>query len=267
MAPQDLVSPEVRHAFASLAAHPLSSAIVTDFDGTLSPIVADPAAARPLDGVSRVLERLAARFKVVAVVSGRPVSFLEERLELARGSELLLVGLYGLEWRDGNGVITRDSEAEQWRATVDDAVGRLRSEAPPGVVVEEKGLAVTVHWRQTPEAEEWATSATAAESRRSGLRSHPGRMSVELRPALEIDKGSVTRRLVEGCSAACYLGDDVGDLPAFAALADLSAAAGIATVTAAVTDEESAPEVVAAADVTLAGPGEALALLEWLTAA
>jgi trehalose 6-phosphate phosphatase len=273
VASQQLVSREARLAFAPLAADPLNSAIVTDFDGTLSPIVVDPAEARPLEGVPRVLAELATRCKVVAVISGRPVSFLQERLDppgtqRTPGSpddrEVLLVGLYGLEWRDEHGVITRDAEAESWRSAVDDAVGRLRAASPPGVAVEEKGLAVTIHWRQAPEAQEWATDAAAAESARSGLRSHPGRMSVELRPALNIDKGSVIRRLVEGCSAACYLGDDVGDLPAFAALADLSATEGMATVTAAVIDDESADEVVEAADVTLAGPREALALLEWL---
>lgn len=268
MASQEPLPAETRAAFAPLVAQPLSSAIVTDFDGTLSPIVSDPAAARPLDGVPRLLAQLATRYKVVAVISGRPVSFLAERLDQPGSArEVLLVGLYGLEWRDENGAITHDREAGQWRSTVDDAVGRLRSQAPPGVVVEEKGLAVTVHWRQAPEAEAWATGAVAAESARSGLRAHPGRMSIELRPALDIDKGSVTRRLVEGCAAACYLGDDVGDLPAFAALAELATTEGMATVTAAVVDEESDRAVTAAADVRLAGPGEALALLEWLATA
>jgi trehalose 6-phosphate phosphatase len=275
VASQELVSRKTRLAFAPLAAHPLGSAIVTDFDGTLSPIVVDPAEARPLDGVPQVLAELATRCKVVAVISGRPVSFLQERLDppgtpatatpgTPADREVLLVGLYGLEWRDEHGVITRDPASESWRSAVDDAVGRLRAASPPGVMVEEKGLAVTIHWRQAPEAEGWATDAAAAESDRSGLRSHPGRMSVELRPALDIDKGSVIRRLVGGCSAACYLGDDVGDLPAFAALADLSATEGMETVTAAVIDDESADEVVEAADVTLAGPRDALALLEWL---
>ncbi len=131
-------------------------------------------------------------------------------------------------------------------------------------MVEGKGLAVTVHWRQAPEAQEWAAGAVASESERSGLRAHPGRMSIELRPALAVDKGSVTRSLVEGYSAACYLGDDLGDLPAFAALADLTARAGMPTVSVAVVDAESDPEVIEAADLIVSGPDEALALLEWL---
>ena len=268
----------MRRALAPLLAQPASSAIVSDYDGTLSPIVADPAEARALEGVADVLALLARRFAVVAVVSGRPVSFLAERLAPSTGGlagrgtagsddparRLRLVGLYGLEWADGEGGVTRHPEAERWRTAVDGALDRLRSAAPPGVVVEGKGLAVTVHWRGAPDAAAWATGAAAAESERSGLQAHPGRMSIELRPALDVDKGSVTRGLVEGCSAACYLGDDLGDLPAFATLADLATRTGMATVSMAVVDAESAPEVAAAADLTLAGPSQALGLLEWL---
>src|SRR5258706_6970204 len=72
--------------------------ILTDFDGTLSPIVELPEAARPLDGVSELLGQLAQRYAVVAVLSGRPVAFLQEWLP----PSVVLSGLYGLEVvRDG----------------------------------------------------------------------------------------------------------------------------------------------------------------------
>ncbi len=67
-----------------------------------------------------------------------------------------------------------------------------------------------------------------------------------------------------GCSAACYLGDDLGDLPAFAALEHLASVEGLTTVSVAVVDSESAPEVAEAADVVLGGPLEALNTLRWL---
>ena len=256
-------SPVVRRALAPLLADPSRSAVVSDFDGTLSPIVADPADARPLAGAADLLARLGRRFGLVAVVSGRPVSFLVEQLGEA-SDRLRFVGLYGLEWTDPSGVIVRQPEAERWRPAVDEALARLRSVAPAGVVVEGKGLAVTVHWRRAPQAEGWVTEAVASESERTGLRAHPGRMSIELRPDLDVDKGTVIRRLVEGYAAACYLGDDLGDLPAFAALAQLSTAEGMATVSVAVVDDESAPEMAEAADLTVPGPGEALGLLGWL---
>jgi trehalose 6-phosphate phosphatase len=263
-----------------LLVDPAHTAIVSDFDGTLSPIVDDPADARAVPGTAAVLARLADRFRVVAVVSGRPVSFLVKQLGVtarstATGSPgphrsdpgVQFVGLYGLERSGPDGTIKPERAAERWRTAVEAATLRLASAAPTGVVVEPKGLAVTVHWRQAPDAGEWAQAAATAEAARTGLRAHLGRMSVELRPNVDIDKGTVTRQLTEGCSAACYLGDDLGDLPAFAALADLSRHRGMPTVSMAVVDAESAPEVLEAADLSVNGPAEALQVLAWLAEA
>jgi trehalose 6-phosphate phosphatase len=259
----------VRNALAPLLIHPTSTAILTDFDGTLSPIVSDPYEARPLTGAAEVMATLAARFGDVAVISGRPVSFLEEHLitpEVASGDHRLrLVGLYGLEQSWGDGRIEVEPEALGWHQVVNSAVARLERDAPAGVLVEPKGLAVTVHWRRAPQAEVWATTAVAAEVERSGLRAHPGRMSVELRPPIDVDKGTVVRRLVGSSSAACYFGDDLGDLPAFDALRSLAARGGIDTVAVAVVDEESEPRVAAAADVVVSGPAAALEVLAWLS--
>ncbi len=127
-------------------------------------------------------------------------------------------------------------------------------------------MAVTVHWRRAPEAEGWVTQAVAAEVERSGLRAHPGRLSVELRPPLDVDKGSVVRDLVGPLSAACYFGDDLGDLPAFEALAVLRTQ-GLHTVSVAVVDVESDPTVAATADLTVSGQREAVDALAWLATA
>ena len=267
-------SPAVRRVLAPLLVDPAATAVVSDFDGTLSPIVDHPDSARPLPGAGELLARLARRFGMVAVVSGRPASFLLEHLAVdgdrtGAGTDVptpRFVGLYGLEVATGDGRITSDPSAAQWRSVIDDVVARLRSSAPAGALDESKGLAVTVHWRTAPDAESWATAAVAAEAERSGLRPHPGRMSLELRPPLDVDKGSVTTALLRGCTAACYFGDDLGDLPAFAALA-AAAHDGVATVAVAVADDESPPEVLEAADVVLHGPGEAFAALEWLAGA
>jgi trehalose 6-phosphate phosphatase len=97
----------------------------------------------------------------------------------------------------------------------------------------------------------------------SGLVAHPGRFSIELRPPLAIDKGTVVRRLSEGCSATCFLGDDLGDLPAFAELGRLRSA-GLVTVGVAAVDPESAAEVADAADLVVSGPAGALMVLEML---
>jgi trehalose 6-phosphate phosphatase len=260
---------------APLLEHPATTAIMTDFDGTLSALVDDPTGARPLDGAAEVMAQLARQFGVVAVVSGRPVSFLMEHLADSGsvtspgaaagggpGGALQFVGLYGLEWWRGDGILT-NADAAGWRSTVEEVATRLQTLAPAGATVEPKGLAVTLHWRTAPEAEPWAVAAGEQEAERTGLEIHPGRMSLELRPPVAVDKGTVVRQLAAGCSAAGYLGDDLGDLPAFAALAGEP----MATVSVAAVDGESDPRVVAAADVTVSGPAGALEVLRWLARA
>jgi len=260
---------DLRTALAPLLARPASTAVLTDFDGTLSPIVRDPSEARPLDGSAGVMARLARHFGVVAVVSGRPVSFLEEHLALPVPSNprhrVRLVGLYGLERSGSDGRVIVESAAAGWSEVVAAAAAHLRQVAPEGVLVEQKDLAVTVHWRRAPQAEEWVKVAVAAEAERSGLRAHPARRSAELRPPLDVDKGSVVRGMAGSCSAACYLGDDLGDLPAFEALAALGRE-GVTTLSIAAVDDESDPAVAAAADVVVAGARGALGVLAWLAA-
>lgn len=249
-------------------ADPSSTAILTDFDGTLAPIITDPAAVRPLPGIAPTLNRLAARFGLVAVVSGRPVSFLSERLAVADEVGLVglvaLVGLYGLERSGARGEVIVEPEAERWRSVVDHAARRLREELPADVTVESKGLTVAVHWRSVPAMAGTIVAAVEREAASTGLKAHLGRMNLELRPPLDIDKGSAVGALVHGYSAACFVGDDLGDLPAFAALDRVSAAEGISTVTIAAVDNESPPEMAAAADVVVSGPQGALDVLRWL---
>ena len=266
----DVPSLVVRDALSPLLSHPETSAVLTDFDGTLSPIVKNPYEARPLDGAAEVLVRLARRFGEVAVISGRSVAYLEEHLAPADPPDpahrIRLVGLYGLEQSWGDGRVTPEPEAMAWQEVVDAAASRLQGGAPDGVLVEPKGMAVTVHWRRAPEAEGWVTRAVAAEVERGGLRAHPGRLSVELRPPLDVDKGSVVRDLVGPLSAACYFGDDLGDLPAFEALAALRTQ-GLHTVSVAVVDDESDPLVAATADLAVSGQREAVDALAWLATA
>ena len=132
--------------------------------------------------------------------------------------------------------------------------------------MEVKAAAVTVHWRRTPGAEGVVRERVAAEAARTGLVAHVGRASVELRPPVGIDKGTVVDGLTDGCRAACFLGDDLGDLPAYAALAHRAAVDGTAVVGVGVRDAETAPEVLDAADLVVDGPEGALAVLAWLAA-
>jgi trehalose 6-phosphate phosphatase len=243
-----------------LTRHPASTCLLTDFDGTLADIVDDPARARPLPGAEAILRRLAANFACVAVVSGRPAEFLAAHLQQGVAAGLRLIGLYGLESVSSDGRVVIADGAEEWRAVIERAAGEAEADAPSGSIVERKGLAVTLHWRTTAHNEQAVTSLADRLALEHGLVVHPARMSVELRPPVSRDKGSAVRELTSGYDAACFLGDDLGDLPAYDALDEL-AAAGATTLKVVASGSEVPPELLRRADLRVDGPHGALALL------
>ncbi len=164
------------------------------------------------------------------------------------------------------GGVAVDPAAARWQAAIAAVAARAEAEAPAGLRVERKGLAVTLHYRERPELSGWAADFAAASADASGLVAHPGKMSWELRPPAPTDKGTVVAELAAGLAAVCFVGDDTGDLPAFATLARLRAG-GLHTVAVAVAGPETPDEVTGAADVVVPGPAGVLALLEALAVA
>ncbi len=242
--------------FDPFLAQPECSAVLSDFDGTLAPIVDDPAAAIPLPGAADVLARLAGRFALAGVVSGRPVAYLVEQL----GTGLWLSGLYGLE-RFSHGQPVEVAEAERWRPVVADTVAGALAEL--GSMVEDKGLSLTLHFRTQPERGDEVRAWAEAEAEARGLEVRQARASVELHPPVAIDKGTEVEELARGMQAACFLGDDVGDVSTFDAL-DRLAATGMHTVRVAVASDEAPAALLERADLVVEGPPGALALLEEL---
>jgi trehalose 6-phosphate phosphatase len=243
---------------APLRAVPARAGVLTDFDGTLAPTVDDPASAAPLEGVAGLLGELARRYRIVAVLSGRPVSFLAAQLP----PTVVLSGLYGLEiQRDGR----RDDHpaGEAWREVIDAVASAAEASGPEGMRVEPKGLSLTLHYRGRPDIAPAVLAWAEDESARSGLTVRAAKMSVELHPPIAADKGTAVRDLAGGLSAVCFLGDDVGDLPAFDEL-DALAESGVATVRIAVRSDEAPGELLARADLIVDGPAGAALVLEAL---
>lgn len=245
-------------ALAPFLDRPGDAAILLDFDGVLAPIVDDPLAARPLSGVTEVLGQLAGTYRVVAVVSGRPVSFLQPLLPAG----VVVSGLYGLEVVQ-NGTRTDHPFSGAWREVVEDVARCSVDRGPEGMVVETKGLSLTLHYRTHPEqasaVQGWATH----QATRSGLVYRPARMSVELHPPIDADKGTAAEAIVRKASAVCFIGDDVGDLPAYDALDRLSEH-GVHTLRVAVGSNEASSELLRRADLVVDGPDAVLDLLRSL---
>jgi trehalose 6-phosphate phosphatase len=246
---------------APLLDDPPRAGVCTDFDGTLSPIVDDPRAARPVDGAFEVLDALARRFRWAAVISGRPLVFLESHLP----SSLVLAGLYGLEVSD-RGVRRDHPSGGAWREVITDLVDSARIQLPPGVRVEGKGLSLTLHFREHPELSGSVETWAARQAKRSGLDCRPARMSIELHPPVPADKGTALLELAKDSRAVCFIGDDLGDLSAFDALDQLDAN-GVAVARIGVRSAEAPPELLARADLVVDGPPGTLELLRLLASA
>lgn len=229
-----------------------------DFDGTLAEIVMDPTRARPVYEAAEATAELAKLYARVGVLSGRPLDFLTRFFD----PSIFIAGLYGLEVLS-NGRREDHPQAGAWREAIDDVVACSRDRGPEGMRVESKGFSMTLHYRETPELADAVADWAARQAARSGLRQRPARKSVELHPPIEADKGTALCSAAEGLEAVCYIGDDVGDLPAFDAL-DALAADGVDTVRVAVRSEEVASEVTERADLVLADPSEVVQLLHEL---
>ncbi|MDH4115918.1 MAG: trehalose-phosphatase [Acidimicrobiia bacterium] len=182
--------------------------VVVDFDGTLSEIVSDPAAAVPTPGALQALARLAGTSGItVAVVSGRRLADLRRLIPIPG---LTLVGEHGAAW-DGVSV-DRPAGYDEMAALLDGVAARH-----PGAWVEAKELSLVLHTRAVEDE-----SAVVADAARA-LAGHPevtfGKRVVDV-GLVAVDKGLAVAELRSRCAADAvfFAGDDTTDETVFAGL-------------------------------------------------
>lgn len=247
----------LRARLALLAADPSRACVLLDFDGTLAPVVDDPARARPLPAAVLALTRLVERIGRVAVISGRPAAFLQAALPV---EGLILVGQYGLQHIEDGRVVTHPAALAAVAAV--EAAARQAETEMPELIVERKGVAVTLHWRTVPELAPAALRLGRQLAQFHALTTQPGRLALELRPAVPCDKGTAAARIARGCHAALVAGDDLGDVAMFAAVARMHAAGELALgLCIAVRSTETPDTLLGLADHVVNGPHEVAAVL------
>lgn len=181
--------------------------LVFDFDGTLAPIVDDPAEAFTPPETAYLLQSLLGRFKI-AVVSGRAMHDLVPRL---RFEPSFVVGNHGAEGAGGAPPPEHAAGAAWIRARVLAARASL-DEA--GVGFEDKGLSWTFHYRQAADHERALQAIRSAiEPLHAGLSSFGGKCCVNIVPAGAPTKGHAVQTLAASAGAAgvLFMGDDVTD--------------------------------------------------------
>jgi trehalose 6-phosphate phosphatase len=262
--------------YAALVRAAAETIVGLDFDGTLAPIVEDPAEAHIHPDAGQVLADLAEQVLAIAVITGRPA---RQALDLGgleqvgnaigdTGKELYLFGQYGNErWSSTNRRVISPRPPHGLASFTADLPRILRRHGAERAHIEEKGLAVAVHTRRVPDPEHTFESLLPVLEElaaRYDLVVEPGRQVIEIRSA-GMHKGLVVQRLVEELDAGgfVFIGDDLGDVDAFEAVADL-ARTGLPTLrVCSASDEEAA--LVRLSDVLVHGPDGVLDLLRQLT--
>jgi trehalose 6-phosphate phosphatase len=232
---------------APLDERPQESALVFDVDGTLAPIVARPEFASVPEATKVELRRLAARYLLVACISGRAGA---DARRLVNVDGVVYVGNHGLEL-DPNA-----ARLAERIAAFRDAVA---------LPVEDKELSLSYHYREAahPEAARAELERVAERARIEGLDARWGRKVLEIRPPVDADKGTAVRALLNrsGARRALYAGDDTTDLDAFTSLSE----AGLEyAVRIAVASEEGPAELAEEADYVVSGPAELASILTLL---
>lgn len=236
-----------------------------DFDGTLARIQIDPATVLPVPGAVEALTRLTSLVRSVGIVSARPVDFLHSRFGEVPG--VVLYGLYGLErWQSGSATVAPG--AERWKQVVSGLLARAREELPGAILIEDKRLSMAVHYRRAPRFEERAIQWGRDQARRHGMILELGPMTVELKPPIDRDKGTVLAQESSGLECVWYFGDGAPDLAAFRALDGWSAASpDRKAVRVAVRHPDTDATLLHEADVILQGPDAVPGLLDAVSTA
>jgi trehalose 6-phosphate phosphatase len=198
--------------------------LLLDYDGTLTPIVERPELADLPEGTRRLLEALAGKQRLrLAIISGRALADLKQKVAIGN---IIYAGNHGLEI-EGRGFSFVSPVAEEAKPLLRQIYGELSQAlgAIKGVLVEDKGLTLSVHYRQVAEGRSAEVrsifehiTGDAARSGKIGISG--GKKVYEVRPAVAWDKGKVVEMLVgkESGTLPIYLGDDLSDEDGFKAV-------------------------------------------------
>ena len=201
--------------------------LLFDYDGTLTPIVARPEAATLSDETRQMLSALAGMDRYfVGVVSGRGLADL---MAMVAVPGLVYAGNHGLEM-SGVGMDCVHPAAPAFEASLAEVARLLEQELAkaPGILVDNKRLTLTVHFRNAPDSygpqvDATVGAVTAPYVEAGQLKITRGKKVVEVRPNLDWGKGKAIDKIREFCGDSplpVFFGDDQTDEEGFSAVQD-----------------------------------------------
>jgi trehalose 6-phosphate phosphatase len=194
------------------------TAFFFDFDGTLAELASAPGLVVVEPRVGTLLAELSRLSGgAVAIVSGRAVDDLDRMLGALR---LPTAGLHGAERRDSNGDMLRVGFGDERLLTMERVLEQVVSDNP-GMLLEIKGAALALHYRNAPTREAAARAAAEQQVERfaDGYVLQPGKMVFEIKPK-NVDKGRAIAAFLDEPPFAgrrpVFAGDDLTDEKGFA---------------------------------------------------
>jgi trehalose-phosphatase len=194
-----------------------------DYDGTLTPIVSKPKKARISARVRTLIKELNSYPWIrIAIVSGRS---LQDIKKMAGVKGIIYAGNHGLEIQDGKGKIKKTVPVTSY-PLLKSVKSSLRHSLKGinGVIIEDKGPTMSVHFRMASPGMRKTVKRVFRKTispylSSKNLKVTYGKMVLEVRPAVEWDKGNAVLALLGKTRALpVYIGDDITDNDAFRAL-------------------------------------------------
>lgn len=240
---------------------------ITDIDGTISKTAPTPQEAEVSPLCRHYLSILVKRLALVAAISGRPAAEVQNMVAV---DGMVYIGNHGLEHLDEGGLkLIRDVKdyVRIIKATIDELMPSLTM---PGIIVENKAVTATIHYRlcanrQAAKRKILATLKTSTQAKH--LQIMPGKMSINLRPPVAINKGTAVLKLVQeyNLQAGVYLGDEITDMDAFKAIHAASRDSNFQGFAISITSREMPKRLLAESDFTLNGINDVERFLGWLS--
>lgn len=243
-----------------------TTGIFSDFDGTLSKIAPTPADAVIDPRVRESLGKLAEKFAIIGIISGRDSSNAKKIIRL---ESLIYIGNHGLEWVEGSKQHYAPEALKFLDIMSNLADGLSESLLVKGLLIEKKKLGIAIHYRKVEDkntAKALIEKAVKPLTEAYPLRVIEGKCVVEIKPDLPVNKGNALQSfaLQRGIERAVYLGDDLTDVDAFKALRTLREQGSLETVSIGVISEESPPIIADESDYVVEGVESVATLIEWL---
>ena len=243
--------------------------LLVDFDGTIAEIAPTPDEATISTRSSQAIRRLANKLALVSVISGRSAQELAEKTGI---EGVMYVGNHGVEYLiDGRMEVA--PEAAGYRDRLQRAMAGLKAAADgPGIIWQPKGFGISVHYRLADAPED--TRQRLAEALKSvpeieELEVFWGKMVLELRPPVGLDKGYAVKKLCGdfNLDSAVFVGDDVTDADALTAIRQMRQSGALRCFGVMVAHADSPELLSREADYALEGVRGVEDFLEWLLGA